>query len=50
MLLGRARMKDVVDAALVLLAVDGDMILTSAPDDLAALADAAGLHVDLVAV
>jgi hypothetical protein len=49
-LLGRARMSDVVDAALVLLAVDGDMILTSDPDDLAALADAAGLHVNLVAV
>jgi hypothetical protein len=49
-LLGRARMKDVVDAALVLLAVDGDMILTSDPDDLAALVDAVGLHVNLVAV
>ena len=49
-LLGRARMKDVVDAALVVLAVDGDMILTSDPDDLAALADAAGVHIDLVVV
>lgn len=43
-------MKDVVDAAVVLLAVDGDTILTSDPDDLAALANTAGLHIDLVAV
>lgn len=49
-LLGRARMKDVVDAALVVLAVDGDVILTSDPDDLAVLADAAGVHIDLVVV
>lgn len=49
-LLGRARRTDVVDAAVVLLAADGDMILTSDVRDLAALADAAGLHVDLVAV
>lgn len=49
-LLGRTRMKDVVDAALVALAADGDVILTSDPDDLAALAEAAGLHVDLVGV
>ena len=49
-LLGRTRMKDVVDAALVALATDRDVIMTSDPDDLAALADAAGLHVDLVAV
>lgn len=49
-LLGRARMKDVVDAAVVLLADDGDTILTSDPDDLAALANTAGLHIDIVAV
>jgi len=49
-LLGRAGASDVVDAALVLLAVDGDLILTSDPDDLRHLAAAAGVHVDLVPV
>ncbi len=49
-LLGRARTEDVVDAAVVLLAVDGDLILTSDPRDLRALAHAAEVHVDLVAV
>jgi len=49
-LLGRARMTDVVDAALVLLAADGDAILTSDPSDLAPLATRAGLHVDIVPV
>lgn len=41
---------DVIDAAVVLLAHDGDEILTSDPDDLTALARAAGRHVELVAV
>lgn len=49
-LLGRARKADVVDAAVVLLATDGDTILTSDPGDLTALANAAGLHVDIVRV
>lgn len=49
-LLGRARRSDVIDAAVVLLAEDGDMLLTSDPRDLKALADAAGIHVDLVLV
>lgn len=49
-LLGRARRTDVIDAAVVLLSVDGDMILTSDVRDLAPLAAAAGLHVDLVPV
>lgn len=49
-LLGRARTTDVVDAAVVLLAVDGDLILTSDPRDLRALAHAAEVHVDLVPV
>ena len=34
----------------VLLAADGDDILTSDPDDLRALAAAAGVHIDLVPV
>ena len=49
-LLGRARTDDVVDAALVLLAADGDFLLTSDPDDLEPLAASAGLHVEIVSV
>jgi hypothetical protein len=49
-LLGRSRMDDVIDAALVLLAEDGDLLLTSDPDDLAPLARTAGIHVDIVPV
>jgi hypothetical protein len=47
-LLARARQHDVIDAALVLLARDGDRIVTSDPEDLAALARAADLDVELV--
>ncbi len=49
-LLGRARTTDVVDAAVVLLAADGDQVLTSDPDDLTALAAAAGIHLELIRV
>lgn len=49
-LLGRAKASDVIDAAVVLLAVDGDLLLTSDPDDLSSLAEAAAIHVDLVPV
>jgi hypothetical protein len=49
-LLGRARMNDVVDAALVLLAVDGDVLLTSDASHLELLASAAGLQIDIVPV
>ncbi len=49
-LLGSARRSDVIDAALVLLAHDGDEILTSDPNDLRALARAAGVHVDLISI
>jgi hypothetical protein len=49
-LLGRARKADVNDAAVVLLASDGDMILTSDPDDLEALAETAAIHVDIARV
>ena len=49
-LLGRCRMHDVIDAALVLLAEDGDSFLTSDPADLEPLAVAARLHVDIVSV
>jgi hypothetical protein len=49
-LLGRARSKDVIDAAVVLLATDGDTILTSDPKDLRQLALAADVHVELIEV
>jgi predicted nucleic acid-binding protein len=49
-LLGLTRGRDVVDASVVLLAVDGDQILTSDPDDLRAPAAFAGIHVELVRV
>jgi len=49
-LLAAAGLDDVVDAAVVLLAQDGDEILTGDPADLGALASAAGLHVELIRV
>ncbi|HUR75728.1 MAG TPA: hypothetical protein VMZ00_15715, partial [Sporichthya sp.] len=49
-LLGRARQSDVIDAALILLAHDGDEVFTSDPADLRALARAAGVHVDLIPI
>ena len=49
-LLGRSGGVDVIDAALVLLARDGDEILTSDVDDLAALARLTGAHVELLCV
>ena len=48
LLLGRTRRDDVIDGALVLQANDGDWIVTSDPGDLRALAEGAGLHVDIV--
>ncbi|MBW3648243.1 MAG: hypothetical protein KY440_10775 [Actinobacteria bacterium] len=49
-LLGAAGSTDVIDAAVVVLSRDGDDILTSDPDDLQALARAAGRHLELIAV
>jgi hypothetical protein len=49
-LLGLSGGADVVDAALVCLAADGDEILTSDPEDLVELARNAGVHVDLIAM
>ena len=49
-LLGRAQTADVIDAALVLLAADGDLILTSDPGDLEPLATSADLHIDIVPI
>ncbi len=47
-LVSAARRRDVIDAALVLLAHDGDHIVTSDPDDIEPLARAAGRHVEIV--
>lgn len=47
-LLAAARRRDVIDAALVLLARDGDHIVTSDPDDIEPLARASGRHVEII--
>jgi len=47
-LLAAARRSDVIDAALVLLAADGDSIITSDPNDLGPLARASGRQVDII--
>jgi hypothetical protein len=47
-LLALARKSDVIDAALVLLAQDGDHIVTSDPDDIRTLAAVSGRHVELI--
>lgn len=50
MLLAASGGSDAVDAAVMALARDGDDILTSDPDDLRALAEAADVHIDLIAI
>jgi len=47
-LLGAARMSDLIDASVVLIAHDGDEIITSDIQDLKPLAAASGRHVELV--
>lgn len=49
-LLTKSGTTDVIDAAVVLLAGDDDEILTSDPRDLAVLAAASGIHVEIVSV
>jgi hypothetical protein len=49
-LLGRSGGSDAIDAAVVCLASDGDEILTSDAADLRGLAEAAGVHVELIPV
>lgn len=46
--LGAAGLEAVIDAALVLLAVDGDEIVTADHDDLEQLAVASGRHVEVI--
>ncbi len=50
MLLARSGQSDAIDATVVCLAADGDDILTSDPGDLRVLAEAAGIHVEIVPV
>jgi hypothetical protein len=49
-LLARTKHKDVVDAAVALLAHDGDELLTADIADLRPLVEATGMHVDLIEV
>lgn len=49
-LLAASGQKDVVDAGLVLLANDGDRIITSDPGDIGPLAAVSGRHVELIPV
>jgi hypothetical protein len=48
LLLGAARLADVVDASVVLLAADGDEIVTVDREDFEQLAAASGRHVELI--
>jgi hypothetical protein len=48
-LLGRASSSDPIDATVVLIAADGDRVLTSVPRDLRRLAAAAGKRVAIIA-
>jgi hypothetical protein len=50
MLLARSGQSDAIDASVVCLAADGDDILTSDPSDLRALAEAAGIYIELIPI
>ena len=47
-LLAAARHRDVIDAALVVLASDGDQVVTSDPADIERLARASGRHLEVI--
>jgi hypothetical protein len=47
-LLAATKTREVIDAALVLLAGDGDLIVTSDLDDIEKLAEVTGRHVEIV--
>jgi hypothetical protein len=49
-LLGEARMSDVVDAHLAMLASDGDELITSDPDDLRSLLELCKVRVKVIAL
>lgn len=48
-LLAKSRTNDVIDAAVVLLAADGDRIVTSDPDDIGHLVRVLGREIEVVA-
>lgn len=50
LLLARTKTRDVIDAALALLALDGDELLTSDSADMQRLLVASGAHVEIVEV
>ncbi len=50
LLLGRSGTSDAIDAALICLAYDGDVVLTSDAGHLELLAGPAGAHIELVPV
>jgi hypothetical protein len=47
-LLGRSGTSDPIDASIVLLAAEGDAIMTSDPDEIRILADAVGVRVRII--
>lgn len=49
-LLARSGLSDTVDAALAAMAAHGDQVITSDPDDLAALVAATDLRVDVIPI
>ena len=49
-LLGQSGTSDAIDAAVVAMCRDGDLVLTSDPGDLINLARAAGTHIEIIAV
>lgn len=49
-LLGRTGSSDAIDAAVVAMSLDGDILLTSDTHDLVDLARASGTHLEIVAV
>lgn len=50
MLLGRSGTADALDAAVISMCRDGDLVLTTNPGDLIELAHADGVHIEIVAV
>ncbi len=49
-LLGHSQTTDAIDAAVVAMLRDGDIVLTSDPHDLVDLARASGTHLEIIAV
>ncbi len=49
-LLGKSGSSDAIDAAVIAICRDGDIVLTSDPGDLVVLAQASGAHLEIVPV